>query len=403
MFNPVEMTGVFTLQKEKRVNRPSYQEGWIEWRRGKNGRKMFRIRYWVRDDSAPSGWKKAARPWQEGSSKKAASRALDEWMKEVNERPVPHTPTKKALTLAEYKDGLWATWRKDGIKASTRYGQESMWKHHIEPALGNMKMAEINPADITMFIDDLAGKGLSAKTRLNVYHFLKLMFQVALEHELIQANPIRPRLHRPLYKPRKMSIWTPENAKSVLEQIPENHKALFWCLALTSVRIGELLGLRRQDIDLQNRMIMFRDNLWRGRLQGSTKTGEVHQKYIQDALLPILSDYLNQRKLSLSDFVFYRSEYDRRPLGPEYVLRDVLYPALQRAGVPRIPRASGFHAFRRAMGKAVRKQGGLEMASVQLSHKNMTTTDEHYNDRDRDDLIAAAQMAEQVLTVCPQR
>ena len=42
------------------------------------------------------------------------------------------------------------------------------------------------------------------------------------------------------------------------------------------------------------------------------------------------------------------------------------------------------------MGKAVGKQSGLEMASVQLSHKNMTTTDEHYNDRDRDDLIAAA-------------
>jgi integrase len=80
----------------------------------------------------------------------------------------------------------------------------------------------------------------------------------------------------------------------------------------------------------------------------------------------------------------------------------VLYPALQRAGIQRVKHASGFHAFRRAMGKAVRKPAGLEVAAVQLSHKNMTTTDEHYNDRDRDDLIAAAQIAERILAVCPQ-
>jgi hypothetical protein len=43
------------------------------------------------------------------------------------------------------------------------------------------------------------------------------------------------------------------------------------------------------------------------------------------------------------------------------------------------------------------------MAAVQLSHKNTTTIDEHYNDRDRDDLIAAAQMAEGILAVCPQQ
>src|SRR5262249_28892437 len=162
----------------------------------------------------------------------------------------------------------------------------------------------------------LASKGLSAKTRVNIYQFLRLMFQVALEHELIQSTPIRPRLHRPGYKPRKMPAWTPQEALAVLEQIPENRKAMCWWLGLASVRIGELLGLRRQDIDLPNRMIRFQDNLWRGKLQGSTKTDEVYEKYIPDALLSILASYLSQRNLSPEDFVFYRSEYDRRPISP---------------------------------------------------------------------------------------
>jgi integrase len=399
---PVEEQERPRFERKKRVSVNTYQEGWIEWRKKKDGSKAFRIRYRIRDDSSPSGWKKAARPWQEGSSKKAAGRALDEWMKQINEHP-PLAPTKVSITLAEYKDGLWTTWRKDGIKASTRYGHESMWKRHIEPALGKMKISEINPTDITIFFDGLVSKGLSAKTRVNMYQFIRLMFQVALEHELIQASPIRPKLHRPEYKAQKMLIWTPQNVAAVLSQIPEVYQTLFWCLALTSGRIGEVLGLRRGDIDLRNRTIKFSDNLWRGDLQGSTKTDEVYEKYIPDSLLGRLSDYLSQRDLQSGDFVFYRSQFDRRPIDPDYLRREVLYPALQRAGIKREKRASGFHAFRRALGKAVRKQSGIEMASVQLSHKSMVTTDEHYNDRDRDDLIAAAQLAEQVLAVCPQQ
>ena len=109
------------------------------------------------------------------------------------------------------------------------------------------------------------------------------------------------------------------------------------------------------------------------------------------------------KNLAPDDFVFCRSEHDRRPLDPDYVRREILYPALQRAGVERISRASGFHAFRRAIGKHLRKVAGLELASVQLSHKSMVTTDEHYNDRDRDDIVRAAELVEETLhEFCPR-
>jgi integrase len=219
-------------------------------------------------------------------------------MKQVNEQPSAPVREKKDVTLGEYKrDGVWASWRKEGVKASTRYGQESMWKRHIEPALGEMKLAEIRPTDITTFFDGLASKGLSVKTRLNIYQFLRLMFQVALEHELIQSSPIRPKLHRPEYKAKKMPIWTKQNVIAVLNQIPEDYQALFFCLALTTGRIGEVLALRRADIDLHNRTIKFSDNLWHGILQGSTKTDEVYEKYIPDVLLGRLSDYLSYARV----------------------------------------------------------------------------------------------------------
>jgi integrase len=44
-----------------------------------------------------------------------------------------------------------------------------------------------------------------------------------------------------------------------------------------------------------------------------------------------------------------------------------------------------------------RKADGLELAAVQLGHKRMTTTDEHYNERDMDDLKKAAELIERAL------
>jgi integrase len=94
------------------------------------------------------------------------------------------------------------------------------------------------------------------------------------------------------------------------------------------------------------------------------------------------------------DFVFCRADGDPRPHDPDDLRREVLYPVLDRCGIKRTPRADGFHAFRRAASKYLRKASGLEMAAVQLGHKRMTTTDEHYNDRDMDDLKKAAELVE---------
>jgi hypothetical protein len=79
---------------------------------------------------------------------------------------------------------------------------------------------------------------------------------------------------------------------------------------------------------------------------------------------------------------------------PDDLRREVLYPVLDRCGIKRTPRADGFHAFRRATSKYLRKLSGLELAAVQLGHKRMITTDEHYNDRDLEDLKKAADLVE---------
>jgi len=392
------MTGAFTKRKEKRVNASTYQEGWIEWKTKSTGRRACRFRYWVQDDTKPSGWRKAATAWKDGLTVKQARKELREFMAAIKtQRPIAtDTPITKELTLSGFAESHWEHYERNrGLKASTRDAHASNLKNHILPAFGSTSICEVSPSHVSDFFRNLEGKKLSSKTLLNVYQLLHVMFEVALEYDLIENNPVRKKLHRPRHTHKKMPIWSAENVQKILLEVPLRWRAAFWCIALSGVRLGELLALQWKDVDWNARTITFSKGFWRGRVQGSTKTGQDQVRHMTRSLEVVLANHLqNSKNIGPDDFVFCRADGDPRPHDPDDLRREVLYPVLDRCGITRTPRADGFHAFRRAASKYLRKASGLELAAVQLGHKRMTTTDEHYNDRDMDDLKKAAELVE---------
>ena len=87
-----------------------------------------------------------------------------------------------------------------------------------------------------------------------------------------------------------------------------------------------------------------------------------------------LTDHL-QRSVHIGpeDFVF--TQEFGGPLNPDVLRRDVLYPALDRTGISRPKRASGFHAFRHSAGSFLNEQtGNLKLAQRFLGHADISTT-----------------------------
>src|SRR4051812_25203591 len=122
-FSSVEMTGAFTDRKEKRVNANTYQEGWIEWKTKSTGKRACRFRYWVQDETKPSGWRKAAATWKDGLTVKQAKKELREFMAAIRmQRPIaPQTPKTKELTLNGFVESHWEQYERNrGLKESTR-------------------------------------------------------------------------------------------------------------------------------------------------------------------------------------------------------------------------------------------------------------------------------------------
>lgn len=80
----------------------------------------------------------------------------------------------------------------------------------------------------------------------------------------IEDNPVRkPRLPRRGLQSEK-TVLTPEQLGSLLEKLPEPSGSLVWLLVLTGLRIGELLALRWQDLDLHAGLLRVNRTLYEG-------------------------------------------------------------------------------------------------------------------------------------------
>jgi len=77
------------------------------------------------------------------------------------------------------------------------------------------------------------------------------------------------------------------------------------------------------------------------------------------------------------DFIFCRS--DGRPLDPDYLREQVLYPVLHVAGINRKARENVFHAFRHATGSILYEiTRDIELVKRFLRHSRISTTSEIY-------------------------
>ena len=160
---------------------------------------------------------------------------------------------------------------------------------------------------------------------LNVYSLLRHMFEVATEYDLIPSNPVRKKLHRPRYKAKEKPVLTPNQVGAILVKVPAEWYAFALAMALTSVRIGELIAIQWKDIDWTNARLEISKNVWRCRVQESTKTGAVVVRHLPEALLAALNMHRQKSKfVRPEDYVFTKS--DGSLVDPDFLRRTVLYP-----------------------------------------------------------------------------
>ncbi len=97
----------------------------------------------------------------------------------------------------------------------------------------------------------------------------------AVDDRLIARNPA-DRIKRPKIPYKEAAYFDPATADQIVENINEPYRLLFRILAITGLRWGEGVALRRRHVDLLRRRL---------RVQGLVSGGEwqVHHRLDEDA------------------------------------------------------------------------------------------------------------------------
>lgn len=131
----------------------------------------------------------------------------------------------------------------------TREEYESLWRLHVDPFLGPRELIEITTDVVRQWRARLLREGRSEDRTAKAYRLLRAIMNTAVEDERIKRNPCRVKgagQHRTPERP----VATIPQVFTLADAVPERFRVLVLAATFTGLRWGELIALRRRDVDL---------------------------------------------------------------------------------------------------------------------------------------------------------
>lgn len=171
---------------------------------------------------------------------------------------------RKEKTLTAFADEWYTTYAIPNNKYSEQRSKESVIRLHLKPFFGKTELRAISSKHIEQFKAKQQAKGLSPKTINNHLAVLSKMFHCAVEWGDMEVIPLIKRLNVPV-KPIK--FLTEEECQLLLSDHTEPlWRNMVYVALNTGMRMGELKGLRWEDINFKQGVIHVRRNVVRERI-----------------------------------------------------------------------------------------------------------------------------------------
>ncbi len=180
---------------------------------------------------------------------------------------------RESITLGEWLD-LWIdTYERLNIKHSTLVSYDGYINNHIKPAIGDVRLSDLSITLLQQFINQQYKYGnckkncdsLSAKSIRNIKTMLSTALKYAYAEDLIPKN-YADFLIVPKVVKEEMHVLTPHQQKKLLAAVHLGDEKLgfgIYLLLATGMRVGELCGLKWEDIDLNSNTLKIRRTLSR--------------------------------------------------------------------------------------------------------------------------------------------
>ncbi|HRK00987.1 MAG TPA: site-specific integrase, partial [Ignavibacteria bacterium] len=197
----------------------------------------------------------------------------------------------------------------------------------------------------------------SAVTAHNHKRFLIMVFNKAIDWDIIKVNVAKKCVKIKLPEPDPV-IFTKEDFKKLIEVTTmQKYKDLFTFAVLTGLRMNELIHLKSDQINVENKLIKVLSDV-----SHRTKTGRTRYVELNSLLLPIV------HRLKEKEYPF--AEFNK------WMLKDAMNRYIRKA---QINKRYSFKSFRSTCGKWLLDEGvNIKYISQMLGHSSVVTTEKHY-------------------------
>lgn len=148
----------------------------------------------------------------------------------------------------------WSKEHFEKIDNKTKYVISSLYSNHIFK-LNDLILKDIKLYHLQDFINDLKDKNLSSGTLKQTRSILNMVFEYALKNEFINKNIVRFIELGKAEKVIKRKVFTDEEINILWEYTGEQTIDIILILIYTGMRINELLHLKNENINIEERYL----------------------------------------------------------------------------------------------------------------------------------------------------
>lgn len=279
------------------------------------------------------------------------------------------------------------SYQKEHIKARTYSRYQGLIAMHIVPTLGKRNISELGRKEIQDFLTQQKkdgnmrnGEKLSATSTNMMLSVLNLAFEYACDMEYIEENPC-VRVRRTKAETKKVEAFTVEEQRAIESEIARSDDrrlhGIILCL-YTGLRIGELLGLSWDDVDLDRGVINITKTVYREKNESGVwqLCVDTPKTKASDRVIPLpeyITNMLRQdSETAQTPYVVENKKGERMSIRSyQYIFEKLT----ERAGVRKL----NFHALRHTFAtRAI--ECGMDIKTVAdiMGHQNASITLNRY-------------------------
>ena len=266
------------------------------------------------------------------------------------------------------------------VRASTVRGYELWLKNYIIPRWGNEEITRVKARPVEQWLGTL---DLSPKSKVHIRGLLHLLWDFAMYSEVVptERNPMELVKIKNASKPvRRTRSLTLQQFHALLETLgtDASWRTLLLIAVSFGLRISEVLGLKRRDVDWLGKTISIERSVVKQICDDVKSTHSARKMACADELLETLSRWRQITEFSAPEDWVFASPYKlgRQPLSYTFVWES-LRDAARRANIGHVSSHVFRHTYRSwldSVGTSVGVQQKL------MRHADIRTTMNIYGD-----------------------